>query len=159
MVEFVSTPKTRRFFIPWVPKPATMKKIGKLHIRLFRATGGRIGKRADGLDIFLLTTTGRKSGVARTVAIPYFRREGKLLTIASYGGNVKNPAWYLNLASNPEVEVQIGARTFKAVARTAAGEERTRLWDSVAAEHPRFKRYLKWCGERVIPVVVLDERS
>lgn len=133
-----------------------MKRIGKLHIRLCRATGGLLGRRVDGLDIFLLTTTGRRSGLKRTVAIPYFRREGKLLTIASYGGNTKHPAWYLNLDASPVVSVQMGRREFRARARTATGGERERLWNSVAEEHPRFKRYLRWCGERIIPVVVLE---
>ena len=85
-------PARRRWFIPWVPKPDTMKRIGKLHIQLFRRTRGLVGGRVDGLDIFLLTTRGRKTGLERTVAIPYFRREGKVLTIASYGGNTVNPA-------------------------------------------------------------------
>jgi len=151
-----SPPARRRFFIPWVPKPKTMKRIGRLHIQLYQRTRGLLGARADGLDIFLLTTTGRKSGVDRTVAIPYFRREGKLLTIASYGGNKKNPAWYINLRANPDVRYQIGGEVQRGTARTATGEERQRLWDSVAHEHPRFKRYLKWCGDREIPVVVID---
>ena len=149
-------PARRRFFIPWVPKPDTMKRIGRLHIKLYERTHGLIGGRADGLDIFLLTTTGRKSGQDRTVAIPYFRREGKLLTIASYGGNKVNPAWYVNLRANPSVRYQIGGQVRTGTARTTTGEERQRLWDSVAYEHPRFKRYLKWCGDREIPVVVIE---
>jgi deazaflavin-dependent oxidoreductase (nitroreductase family) len=151
-----SPPARRRFFIPWVPKPKTMKRIGRLHIKLYQRTRGVLGGRVDGLDMFLLTTTGRKSGLERTVVIPYFRREGKLLTIASYGGNKVNPAWYINLRANPAVRYQIGGERHAGVARTAAGDERRRLWDSVAHEHPRFKRYLAWCGDREIPVVVID---
>ncbi|MCA9579114.1 MAG: nitroreductase family deazaflavin-dependent oxidoreductase [Polyangiales bacterium] len=149
-------PARRRFFIPWVPKPDTMKRIGRLHIKLYERTHGLIGGRADGLDIFLLTTTGRKTGIERTVAIPYFRRDGKLLTIASYGGNKVHPAWYVNLRANPRVIYQIGGQLFTGTARTTTGEERQRLWDSVAHEHPRFNRYLAWCGDREIPVVVID---
>ena len=148
-------PARRRWFIPWVPKPDTMKRIGKLHIQLFRRTRGLVGGRVDGLDIFLLTTRGRKTGLERTVAIPYFRREGKVLTIASYGGNTVNPAWYVNLRANPDVSYELGGRVYRGVARTAMGDERQRLWDSVADEHPRFNRYLAWCGERQIPVVVI----
>lgn len=133
-----------------------MKRIGKLHIQLFRRTRGLIGRRVDGLDIFLLTTTGRKSGLPRTVAIPYFRREGKLLTIASYGGNKVHPAWYVNLRAHPTVQYQMGADVRTGTARTARGEERQRLWDAVVQEHPRFNRYLSWCGDREIPVVVID---
>lgn len=133
-----------------------MKRIGKLHIQLFRRTRGLVGGRVDGLDIFLLTTRGRKTGLERTVAIPYFRREGKVLTIASYGGNTVNPAWYVNLRANPDVSYELGGRVYRGVARTAMGDERQRLWDSVADEHPRFNRYLAWCGDRQIPVVVID---
>ena len=70
--------RPHRFFIRWVPKPKQMKKIGELHVRLYQATGGKVGGFLDGLDMLLLTTLGRKSGLLRTVAIPYFEVDGKL---------------------------------------------------------------------------------
>ena len=60
-------------YIKYVPAEATMKRIGKWHVRLYRATRGLIGKRLDGLDMLLLTTTGKKTGISRTVPLPYFR--------------------------------------------------------------------------------------
>jgi hypothetical protein len=49
------------------------------------------------------------------------------IIVASKGGAPQHPNWYRNLVANPEVEVQVGQKTFKAKARTASGAERDRL--------------------------------
>ena len=66
-----TTPQTD--YIKWVPEPRMMKRMGEWHVRLYRWTGGILGGRMDGLDMLLLTTRGRKSGLERTVPLPYFR--------------------------------------------------------------------------------------
>jgi hypothetical protein len=50
--------------------------------------------------------------------------------VASKAGADEPPAWYLNLESDPEVEVQLKADRFKARARTATPEERPDMWRS-----------------------------
>jgi hypothetical protein len=84
----------------------------------------------------LLTTTGRKSG--EKFIFPLFY-----------------PGWYRNILTNPEVEVQVGTKKLKARARTATGDERSRLWNKALEHWPPYADYqLK--TEREIPVVVLD---
>ena len=46
-------------------------------------------------------------------------------------------------------------RTFAMSSRTAAGEERERLWNALAEIYPPYLDYQK-ATERTIPVVVLD---
>jgi len=71
------------------------------------------------------------------------------------GGAPQHPGWYRNLVANPDVEVQVGTQKMKARARTATGEERTRLWQGALKFWPPYADYqLK--TEREIPVVVLD---
>ena len=53
-------------YIRWVPGVRVMKWLSRLHTFLYRMTRGRIGARADGLDMLLLTTRGRRSGLLRT---------------------------------------------------------------------------------------------
>src|SRR5688500_9140479 len=118
-------------YVKYVPKEGTMKRIGKFHVRLYRYTGGLIGKRIDGLDIMLLTTIGKKSGEKRTVPLPYYRDGERYILIASFGGNDKNPAWFGNLTANPEVELQVGFMKMKARATVAGTEERERIWTQV----------------------------
>jgi deazaflavin-dependent oxidoreductase (nitroreductase family) len=144
-----------RKFIKWIPSPALLQRISRAHIWLYRKTGGMIGERLDGLDICLLTTRGRKSGLTRTAPLPYFRDGKRIVLIASNAGRDKHPAWFLNLSENPEVELQIGVHRLELRARQAQGEERARIWALVTRDHPRFDRYVPWTT-RVIPVVVLD---
>ena len=70
----------------------------------------------------------------------------------------EHPAWYLNLESDPEAEVQVGSDVYPVKARTAEGDERQKLWDLMAGEWPGYNDYAK-ATDRVIPVVVLDRES
>lgn len=146
-------PQTK--YIRFVPKPKAIKRIGEIHVRLYRFTRGLIGKRMDGLDILLLTTIGKKTGLARTVPLPYFRDGESYVLIASFGGNAKNPAWLGNLKSTPEVDVQVGAKKLKLKARVLEGDERTRVWGQVTHDYPRYLNY-QAKTERQIPVVLLE---
>lgn len=94
------------------PRGRTLAAITALHRRLYRWTGGLIGGDAGGLATLLLTTTGRKTGLARTVPLPYFASPADadaVLVVASFSGGPRNPAWYENLVAHPEVHVQIPA--------------------------------------------------
>ena len=52
---------------------ANWQWFGRIHARIYAATGGRVGGSLFGLDMLLLTTTGRKTGLPRTTPMPYFR--------------------------------------------------------------------------------------
>ena len=143
------------WYIPWVPRPRTMKWMGRVHTALFRATRGLIGRRADGLDMLLLTTTGHRSGVARTVPLPYFRDAGRIVLVGSFGGNDRDPAWIANLRGDPEVAVQLAGRAVAGRARIADMAERERLWQAITSDHPRYLAYQS-STERQIPLAVIE---
>lgn len=124
------------------------------HIRGYVETDGRTGHMWRGVPTLLLTTRGRKSGKRRRTALIYGQDGDNYLVVASRGGNPKHPAWYLNLVENPEVEVQVGADKFSALAHTAAPEEKARLWDLMVSIFPQYKQY-QAKTDRDIPVVVL----
>ena len=94
------------------------------HIRRYVETDGRKGHRWSGVNTLLLTTRGRTSGKLRRTALIYDRDGNRHLVVASNGGAREHPSWYLNLAANPEVGVQVGAETCTAHARTAGAEEK-----------------------------------
>jgi deazaflavin-dependent oxidoreductase (nitroreductase family) len=103
----------------------------------------------------LLTTTGRKSGEKFIFPLFYGTEGGSYIIVASKGGAPEHPGWYRNILVNPDVEVQAGTKKVKARARTASGEERSRLWKRALEFWPPYADYaLK--TEREIPVVVLD---
>ena len=126
------------------------------HTRRYLETGGEEGHEwRPGVPTLLLTTTGRKSGVKRRTALIYGRDGDRYVVVASGGGERHHPAWYLNLRANPRVTVQVLDDVFPAVARTATGAERQRLWRMMARRWPDYDRYRRRAG-RVIPVVVLE---
>jgi deazaflavin-dependent oxidoreductase (nitroreductase family) len=146
---------------PWTP---TEERFGTLAVRamsavntwIFRASGGRLGNRfRHGAPVLLLTTTGRKSGGALTLPLIYGRDGERVVIVASRGGAPDHPAWYKNLAAQPRVRVQIAAEKFAATARTAAGDERARLWRAMTKIWPAYDEY-QAKTTREIPVVVLE---
>lgn len=103
----------------------------------------------------LLTTTGRRSGERLIVPLFYGKAGEGWFVVASKGGAPDHPGWYKNILANPEVEVQVGTERVKARARTAAGEERARLWRQALEFWPPYADYQQKT-EREIPVVVLE---
>ena len=127
----------------------------KDHIREYVESNGEQGYLWHGVPTLLLTTRGRKSGLLRRTAL-IFGRDGKdYMVVASKGGAPKHPFWYLNLVANPEVEIQVGADKLKARARTAAKEEKPRLWKIMADIFPKYNEYQAKAG-REIPLIILE---
>src|SRR5262249_43557593 len=106
----------------------------------FRANGGRVGGHWEGRDLLLLTTLGRRSGRAYTTPVVYTRDGDRLLVYASQGGSPVHPDWYLNLAANPRVVVEVGAERHDAVATPLRGEERDREFAAQVERNPAFGR-------------------
>lgn len=129
---------------------------GDEHVRRYRETGGAVGHIwRQGSTILLLTTTGRNSGEKRTTPLIYAEDGGRYVIIASKGGAPDHPGWYLNLAKNPDVELQIKDEVFKARARTIEGPERERLWKKAVEVWRDYEEYAKRT-DREIPVVLLE---
>ncbi len=137
---------------------AMLKVIGTLHRVLYRCSGGRMGTTFRGGPVLLLTTTGRKSKQERTWPICYLRVGDELVLVASGGGAVRHPAWYLNLRANPRVSVQIGERTSTMLARRAEWFERPWLWERFVRRYPVCAVYQRKSG-RKLPVVILRRET
>jgi F420H(2)-dependent quinone reductase len=129
----------------------------KLHLPLYRWSGGRLGGRVMGMPVLLLETVGRKSGQRRTNALTWFPKGDDYVVIASVLGEPRDPAWWLNLRAKPETTIQVGREHIGVRAREAAGAEREQLWAAVVAKAPDYAEY-QARTERRIPVVVLEVR-
>lgn len=129
---------------------------GKEHVQRYVETDGEEGYEwSNGTTILILTTTGRRTGQQHSTPL-IFRPYGEdYLVVASKGGSDAAPAWYLNLAANPDVRVRIKGETFAAKARTAGPEEKPEMWRHMAEVWPDYDQYQKRTG-REIPVVVLE---
>jgi len=106
------------------------------------------------MPVLLLTTTGRRSGKARTTPLTFFRDATDLVVVASNGGADRPPDWALNLQQTPRAVVEIGADKVAVTARPASQPERERLWIVITATYAGYARYQERTA-RPIPVVLL----
>jgi deazaflavin-dependent oxidoreductase (nitroreductase family) len=131
-----------------------LKLYVKAHVLLYRVSRGRRGATLSGQPVILLTTRGRKTGKRRTVPLATYVENNRMYVMASLAGAPNHPAWFLNLQSNPDVEVQHGASQLSVRARVVSSEEREYLWPRIAAIMPDYDKY-QAKTTRVIPVVEL----
>ena len=109
-----------------------------------RGLATRLGPR-----FLLLTTTGRKTGLARTVGLNYAHDGDRVYVISGFG----RTDWYRNLVSDPGVAVQIGSEHWRGLARPVSdpNERRRagRLFSDQAADHgppPAVRALLRRLG-------------
>jgi deazaflavin-dependent oxidoreductase (nitroreductase family) len=143
--------------------PSGTRGVSLRVVRVFRLFNGlsvwmyrRLGRDPGGRAGLLLTTIGARSGRERTVALGKFGEgEGRWLVVASLAGAARHPAWFINLARNPDnVWVEIGRDRFKVRPQLLRGEERTDAWRRIVAEAPGYGRY-EQMTDREIPVLRL----
>jgi len=130
---------------------------GQEHVRVYRSTDGEHGYHWRGTTILLLTTTGRVSGQERTTPLIHQTDGDHWVVVASKGGAPDHPDWYKNLTADPEATIQVEADRIPVVARTAEGEDRSRLWKLMAEAWPAYDDYQRKTA-REIPVVVFERR-
>ena len=138
-------------------KDALVGAAASLHRWLYRRSGGRVGGRVARSPVLLLTTTGRRTGRARTTPLLYLEDGDRLVVVASYGGDDRAPAWYRNLAADREVTVEVGRSRRRMQAADAVGEERAQLWERLTQMYPPYDDYQARTSRR-IPVVILTPR-
>ena len=136
-------------------RDANVKMLSTLHTVLYRATSGLIGRRLVNNDMLLLTTTGRTSGMQRTVPLLYLRSDDRLIVIASYGGRQEHPEWYRNLLSEPKASVQIRGERRDVVSATMEPLERAEWWPRIVDAYGDYAVYQSRT-DREIPVIWLE---
>jgi deazaflavin-dependent oxidoreductase (nitroreductase family) len=129
--------------------PKDMRAHNRALIENWRTNGAPPGR-----QLLLLTTTGRRSGEARTTPMMYVPDGDRRLVIAANAGAVRHPDWYLNLLAAPRVHVEVGDQSYDATATPLAGTERTEVFARIVADYPFFGEYQAKL-EREIPVVAL----
>ena len=118
----------------------------------FRAHEGRITQgRLAGAVMLIMTSTGARTGLPRTVPLGYHRDGERYVLVGSNSGRDEQPEWL----ANPIVTVEVGTETFQARATVTGGSERRRLLDARIAAVPIFGDYERKAN-RELPVIVLE---
>ena len=127
---------------------------------VFKLTVGRttLTSFLGGLTIVMVTSTGAKSGLPRTIpliAIPHPDHENTICLIASNWGQQKYPAWYYNLKANPQATIEYQGAMYTCRVYEADGDEYQKIWDEATKFYIGYTQYRKCVVERHIPIMVL----
>ena len=121
---------------PKVPR-WLVRTIWIVHRTAYSLTGGRFGLRPatdSQWGMLRLRTVGRKSGRERVAIVGFIQDGPNVVVPAMNGWADPEPAWWLNLQSNPNATVELPDGSTRAVAaRAAVGDERHRLWAAFVA--------------------------
>ena len=140
------------------PQGTRGANIPKIAQTMMRVTNGVVFRamRLFGQRVLRLTTIGSKTGQARTVTLGWFPDGANAwLVVASFGGVAKHPAWYVNMAKNPDkVWIELDGRRFKVRPESLKGEQRADAWRRITTTAPNYATY-QVNTDREIPVVRL----
>ncbi len=144
---------TRGFKPPNLPRPLMNAMIG-VSLIVHRLFGDRM--RVMRRPILLLTTVGAKTGKSRRTLLGWFPdADDAWLVVASFAGSARHPAWYINMAGNPDkVWIEIGNRKLKVEPESLKGAEREEAWRRIVSLSPGYGAYQEKT-DREIPVVRL----
>ena len=136
--------------------PQKVHRLSYFSVLLYHLTGGRAyrGNANSPAGFLKLTTTGRKSGKQRTVHLLYIRDGSAYVVTASNGGSQRNPGWFFNVRSNPQVTLHLQDTQVSAVAEVTGPEKRKELWARLLSLAPLYAGYEKHTS-REIPMVIL----
>jgi deazaflavin-dependent oxidoreductase (nitroreductase family) len=109
-----------------------------------------------GVEITMLTTTGAKTGRARTLPVLGLPDGESMILIASNFGRPHNPGWYHNLRANPRATIVLDGISRDVAARELSGDERERGYRRGEEIFPGFTHYRGWAPNRQIPVLRLE---
>ena len=124
-------------------------------VALYEATGGAEGGTLQDKPVVILTTRGRRSGKLRKTPLMRVEHNGTYAVVASMGGALKHPVWYLNVIASPAVTLQDGPNVYDMAAREVQGEEKARWWARAVEAWPAYAEY-QTKTHRQIPVIVLE---
>ena len=143
-----------------MPSDQQMKTMNAIHRVLLKVSFGRVGWNVSNMPVLELTTTGRKSGLARSVMLTSPLQEGSTyVVVASRGGDDTAPSWLFNIEAEPAVEVVVNGKPKQQMtARVATAEERARMWPLVIADHKNYEGYQKRT-DREIALILLEPVS
>jgi deazaflavin-dependent oxidoreductase (nitroreductase family) len=138
----------------WI-RPRGLVRIDR---EVFRLSRGRTTLSAwiSGLPIIMLTTTGARSGQARTLPVLALPEDDHLVLIASNFGLPSNPGWYYNLRAHPDVRIAWKGSSVEMHAHELKGAERQQYVDLGLKAYPWWEQYYRRAAPREVPVIMLE---
>jgi len=120
------------------------------------ASKGRLGVLdLSGLPNVQMTTSGRKTGLARTATVQCVPAGDGLIVVGSNWGLPRHPSWSANLKAIQRVTVRRRGHRFTAKVRLLTGEEHDEAWATVMAHWPNYQIAQDRAGRRQFRLFLL----
>jgi deazaflavin-dependent oxidoreductase (nitroreductase family) len=124
---------------------------------VFRMTGGRRTATSviSGLPVVMLTTTGARTGLPRTVPVLGFPIGDDIAIAAGNFGRPDAPGWCVNLRRDSHAELVVDGQPRAMVAEELTGVARQDVWGRAIEIYPGAAAYQRRAGARAIAVFLL----
>ena len=144
-------------------KPGTPGALSRWIQRTMNARTNRKIRRGRGhfmgMDVLILNTVGRHSGLQRETPLAWFDDGAAARLIVASGGGSQHPDWYVNLMAHPDrasIELPDGD-ILPVTPHRLDGSDREQAWQRIAAAQPRYAKYQSK-SDREFPVIRLTRR-
>ncbi|MCZ7542452.1 MAG: nitroreductase family deazaflavin-dependent oxidoreductase [Anaerolineae bacterium] len=137
--------------LPYPANPA-LKLAFRLPILLWRLGLGPVLGRL----FLILTTTGRKTGLPRRVAVEYHAWRGRKYIASGWGDR---PQWYRNLLADPHVTIQTADGVERCVARRVVDDVELAEVFAFIEDSPAMRRWAEALGAPVTREAFLAEKG
>ena len=129
--------------------------------QVFKLTKGRstVPTIVTGLPVVMVTTTGAKSGLDRTMPLLAIPVDGDLAIIGTNFGQTSTPGWVFNLEADPHATVTYREHEVPVVARPADTDEYDTALAAAAKVYPGYDKYRERISGREVRVFVLETAS
>jgi deazaflavin-dependent oxidoreductase (nitroreductase family) len=112
-----------------------------------------------GMDVLILNTVGRQSGLQRETPLAWFSDGDDARLIVASGGGSHHPDWYVNLMAHPDrASIELpGGDSLPVAPHRLGGSDREQAWQRIAAAQPRYAKHQSK-SDRQYPVIRLTGR-
>ena len=132
-----------------------IKPFSKLNVVVYKLTRGLLMGKFQGRPVMLVTMTGAKSGLQRTIPLMYVPYKDGVIVVGSQGGAPKSPVWVKSIQQNPDVVVQYGGKKMELRARQVDDAEKAEVWPTCVENYAPYQDYQDRT-DRNIPVFVCE---
>jgi deazaflavin-dependent oxidoreductase (nitroreductase family) len=123
---------------------------------MYRASDGRLVNGSKNVHVLVITTPGRRTGIARSTCVRYLKTRDGFVVWGTASGAPRDPNWFRNLREASVADVEVQANRFQVRPRELLGAERDAMWNNVVlAQMPKVAKYARRAG-RTIPVTILQ---
>ena len=119
-----------------------IKYFAKFQASIFLISKGRLwNKWPGGFPIMVVETKGAKTNKIRNIPLIYVHKDGNPILVASLGGMPKNPNWYYNVKTHPEVKISTINGSGNFLAEEVSKDKKDELWPLICSFYPDYETY------------------